>query len=236
MNKIEDYIEVNKKALSQTARTGVNLLLFAGIILVYLVGYNLITGLLLGLRLGMLSGLGLYFVQVLLIGHFLSVLYSVIVYNRINRKTLTGEFTQYLNAVIRVFFILYLVGLVYSYTIAPLLLLPIQLGVIAVWYLVLSPLPYAMIFEGRESVDAILYSLQFIKDNFLYWIPINLVFVAIYFGVLVNLPFLALIGNGLTTVATAAVGAVYFVFAAHLFKQLANSNPRKRAFQRGFRS
>ncbi|WP_422486977.1 hypothetical protein [Gudongella sp. DL1XJH-153] len=247
MNVISDILLVNKEILSKSKNTltrnpevllmGVVysiLSLVAGIVV-----FNLLSGL------GFLLGIIYALIESAIISSYLFVLHNVVVYNRFRWKDIKYGFTYFIRKVYGVLFIFYLVNLVLNLlssiigTFAVAIILIIGIAALVV----LNPLPESLYIKERDSLQTILYCIEFMKENWLNWIlPNGLFMIILYFvtGGIFNgglNPFRGLsFSSSILSIIMYLLGSVFLsavmIYRGHLFKLLSTTTLRKRMFMR----
>ncbi len=247
MNIINDILLVNKEIISKSKNTlarnpevllmGVVysvLSLVAGIVV-----FNLLSGL------GFLLGIIYALIESAIISSYLFVLHNVVVYNRFRWKDIKYGFTYFIRKVYGVLFIFYLVNIILSFVSsiigAFVVAIILIIGIAAL--VVLNPLPESLYIKERDSLQTILYCIDFMKENWLNWIvPNGLLMIILYFvtgGLLTGglNPFRGLsFSNSILSMIMYLLGSVLLsaamIYRGHLFKLLSTTTLRKRMFMR----
>lgn len=245
MEVLKDALTVNKKAFENTLKSIKNVPIIALVLIVYTILqalFNLLISPLNILANGMIAGIIRYVFNILLLSNLLGILFSVVNYNRITKNDLTSGFQTYKGQLMNTYFIFYLAEwVIYSFVntlgyggLNTNVLSSILLFIIM---FIKSPIFEMIYLDNSYGMDAIRRSLAFIKDNFLQWGVINIIFVIfyqrffqvfIYGNLLLKGPGLGLIIRVLLSLCLIAFGLVY---KGQLFSILNNSSMRKRKFQ-----
>ncbi len=253
MNFLEDIIYVNKGALGKAVKSFSKnwMLAFTGIVytLLNLLALNLLS-VFFGGPLSILSGIAFALLRSVLASNYLYLLFNIVNYNRLTIDNFKYGFTYYLREIYGVYFVLYIVRLLLSLLTPALgglgalggqLLLIINL--LAMF--ILTALPETIYLKEYDAWESIVYSVNFLKENFINWIIPNLVFyLAIYFtageilqeifNININFNFI-FISNPIYIVRY-IIGQVIFTFVmiyrGHLYKALSTSTRRKRTFMK----
>ncbi|MCR3956410.1 MAG: hypothetical protein NUK57_08945 [Gudongella sp.] len=247
MNIINDIILVNKEILQKSKNTisrnpEVLLLgvvysvmsLLAGIII-----FNLLSGL--GILLGIIYAL----VESAIVSSYLFVLHNVVIYNRFRWKDIKHGFTYYIRKVYGVLFIFYLANLILGFlsNIVGAIVIGIIFFVGIAAFIVLNPLPESLYVKDRDSLQTILYCVEFMKENWINWLVPNSVLIVILYlltGGVFNgglnpfrsLSFSTSISSIVLYLLGSAILSAAMVYRGHLFKLLSTTTLRKRMFMR----
>ena len=247
MKILNDIILVNKEIIQKSRSTITRnpeillmgivssiLSLLAGILI-----FNLLAGL--GILLGIIYAL----VESAIVSSYLFVLHNVVVYNRFRWQDIKNGFTYYIRKVYGVLFIFYLVNLIIGFLSnilgSAIIAILFILGLGA--FVVLNPLPEALYVKDRDSLQTILYCVDFMKENWINWLVPNFILILILylitggvFSVGLNpfrgLSFSTSISSIVMYIIGSAILSVAMVYRGHLFKLLSTSTLRKRMFMR----
>ncbi|MGM0396232.1 MAG: hypothetical protein ACQEP4_04165 [Bacillota bacterium] len=247
MNIIKDIILVNKEIISKSKNTVSESpeILLMGVVysIMSLVAGMIIFNLLSGL--GFLLGIIYILVESAIISSYLFVLHNVVVYNRFRWKDIKYGFTYFIRKVYGVIFIFYLVNLILSFLsgiIGSVVIILISiLGVLS--FVILNPLPESLYIKEKDSLQTILYCIEFMKDNWINWILPNGILITIFYFITGNIfsgglnPFRGLsldlgLGSVFLYFLASALLSVAMVYRGHLFKLLSSTTLRKRMFMR----
>jgi len=247
MNIINDIILVNKEILKRTkdsiSRNPEVLLLGVVYSIMSILAGALIFNLLAGL--GILLGIIYALVESAIVSSYLFVLDNVIVYNRFRWKDIQNGLTYYIRKVYGVLFIFYLANLILGFLsnlLGPIIVAIVFLtGIVA--FIALNPLPEALYVKDRDSLQTILYCVDFMRENWLNWLVPNMVLAGMLYlttGGLFNgglNPFKALsfstsISSIILYIVGSAILSTGMVYRGHLFKLLSTTTLRKRMFMR----
>lgn len=248
MNFFEDMIYVNKGVLNKTvksfAKNWTILLTVFAYSIINIIVYSLFNILFAG-PLSLLSGIIRTLISSSIVSSYLYSLFNIINYNRFNIDIFKNGFTEYVRKIYGIFFVGYLGRLLLSLAgpmfgqSGELLILLINLSLV----FVLNPLPETVYLKEYSSWESIVYSLEFLKENFVNWILPNMVFyVLIYFisGQLITDVFNTSLDFDFSTnmvdlllfLVAQVVFSFMMIYRGHLFKVLSTSNRRKRMFMR----
>lgn len=173
MNILSDVIEVNKEALQNT----VGKLRYVPLLAVAYVVYQFITFLVgilgsqLGSGIGFLWGFIVYFVNIAIMAHFLTLLLNVIRYGRLRAHDLISQqFMHLVSPLIQAFFIIYLIELVFNIVLSSFLPGFITLLVLFLWEGAKMPVQESVYLGNHFGYGALMHTLQFWKDNWAQWL------------------------------------------------------------------
>lgn len=249
MNFIEDMIYVNKSALDKTFKSITKnwMIILTGFVytVINLVLYNLM-GVLFRGPLYILSGIASALVMSSLVSNYLYLLFNLVSYNRLTTNNFKDGFTYYVRKIYGVFFVGYIGSLLLSIVIPMLGSLGVTLGFVLpmVLGLGLNALPETIYLKGYDSWESILYSLEFLKDNWINWLLPNIIlYGAIYFltgNLLIGNVFNTHLGFSLSTnfiylgmyLIAQTIFSFMMIYRGHLYKILSTSTRRKRTFMK----
>lgn len=250
MEILQDTINVNKQVIKKTFHSLLKnwMIIFTGIayviinILVFGLVFRLFTG-----ALSIIAGIIAAIVSAGMISNYLYLLYNVINYDRISFQDFKDGFTFFLRKVYGVFFFAWIGSMLISAVggiFGPnggILNTIISLSVL----ILLNALPETIYLKSLDPMESIMYSFDFIKDNWYNWlIPNAILYFAIYLltgSVITNLfttsmPMGMLFGG--SNIIKYIIGQLLFsftmIYRGHLFKLLSTSNRRKRMFMSKF--
>lgn len=250
MDILKDTISVNKQVIKKTFNSLVKnwMIIFTGIayviinMLVFSIIFRLFTG-----ALSIIAGIIAAVVSAGMISNYLYLLYNVINYDRISFQDFKDGFTFFLRKVYGVFFFAWIgsmlistIGGIFGPNRGPLNLI-INLSIL----ILLNALPETIYLKSLSPMESIMYSFDFIKDNWYNWlIPNAILYFSIYLitgSAITNLfttsiPIAMLFGG--TNVVKYLLAQLIFsftmIYRGHLFKLLSTSNRRKRMFMSKF--
>jgi hypothetical protein len=177
-------------------------------------------------RLGLLGGLLWTLAVMACASSWLALVGQMIRVGRITPADVPGGFVAYLNDLLAVGFLLWVLRLLGELALAPLPLLRIVFGLATTVFFNAVP---ELIYLGRfGAADLLVASYRFIGENWIEWFPANLALGAIVAGALVG-------GLPLGVFATLPLGAALayaLVVRGLLFIELTTSSRRARAFRR----
>lgn len=250
MNILKDILNVNKQIFRKTLNSLQKnwMIIFTGIVymvlnlVIYGVIFNLFTGIL-----SIIAGLIAAIVSAAMISNYLYLLLNVINYDKINLQDFKDGFTYFLRKIYMVFFFAWIgryfieiLGGMLGPNINSLNLI-INLSIL----LLLNALPETIYLKSYDPLDSIMYSLDFMKDNWYNWLIPNGILYFILFiatgNVVTNLfatsiSFRILFGG--SNIIKYLLGQLIFsfimIYRGHLYKLLSTSNRRKRMFMSKF--
>src|SRR5262245_40212879 len=176
---------------------------------------------------GIVGGLLLYLAMVACVSSWLSLVECVIRVGRVRIEDLWGGFGAYLNDLLAVAFLLFVLRFVASIVLAPSPLLQIVFGLAVIAFFNAVP---ELIYLGRHSAsDLLVQSYQFIGENWIEWFPANVILAACVLATT------ALPPGPYGLLAGGAAGVVlYFAMIVRglLFLELSSAGRRAREFRR----
>ena len=244
MNIVQDLTYVNNAALKKTIENvkknpQVTLLGFSYTLLGF--GASILMSYVLSGPIGIFGGIIMAIVQSALVSSYLYVLGNVIVYNRFRWKDAKYGFTHYLWKVYGIFFIFYIGGMLLNLVsgiIGPVLfsfywLLPLIL------IIVFNPLPEAIYSRDKDPLETVLYTIKFMRENWLNWLLPNGILLGILYilaseglGSRINLGSYNWLIRIATVITVGALVSIGMLYRGHLFMLLSSSTIRKRQFMR----
>ncbi|WP_409228106.1 hypothetical protein [Gudongella sp. SC589] len=247
MNIINDIILVNKE-IAQKSKDSIMKnpeVLLLGVVysVMSIVAGMLVFNLLAGL--GILLGIIYALVESAIVSSYLFVLHNVVVYNRFRWRDIKHGFTYYIRKVYGVLFIFYLANLILGFLsnlLGPMIVaLIFIIGIGAL--VVLNPLPEALYVKDRDSLQTILYCVDFMKENWINWLFPNIILTLILYlltGGILNgglnpfrgLSFSVSISSIVLYLIGSAILSTAMIYRGHLFKLLSTTTLRKRMFMR----
>ena len=249
MSFFEDMIYVNKSVLEKTVKSISKnwMIILTGFLytVINIVLYNLL-GILFRGPISILSGIASALITSSLISNYLYLLFNIVSYNRLTVNNFQDGFTYYVRKIYGVLFVAYIGRLLLSFAIPILgpigislgLLLPLILGV------GLNALPETVYLKDRDAWESIVYSLEFLRDNWINWLIPNVVFYGAIYLIIGKL----ILGNVFNThigfnfstniiyIVRYLIAQVIFsfmmIYRGHLYKILSTSTRRKRMFMK----
>lgn len=237
---------INQKTIKKTIVSLKNnlLIVLSGIIYILLSTFvsiivlNLFRGVL-----GLIGGIIIAVFSASLISNYLYLLYNVINYDRLKLQDFKDGFTYFLRKVYVVFFYGWIGSMVLSvfYRVlgsnADILSLIINISLLVL----LNPLPETLYLKVKDPMDSIMYSIDFMKENWVNWIIPNVFFHGILFyltGQIITGLFTTHIATGFNvdpiSIAKYLIAQLLFsfimIYRGHLFKLLSTSTRRKRMY------
>ena len=250
MEILKDTINVNKQTIKKSFNSLMKnwVIIFTGIayliinILVFSVIFRLFTGVL-----SIIAGLIAAIVSAAMISNYLYLLYNIINYDRITFQDFKDGFGYFLRKVYGVFFYAWIGSFLISIigggfgSNRYILDLIISLSIL----ILLNALPETIYLKSLDPMGSIMYSFDFIKDNWYNWlIPNAILYFSIYIftgRVITNIFTTSIPTNvlfGGVNMIKYLIGQLLFsftmIYRGHLFKLLSTSNRRKRMFMSKF--
>lgn len=250
MDILKDSININQQALKRTLNSLKKswMIIFTGIVymILNLVIFGIISNLFTGI-LSLLAGIIAAIASAAMISNYLYLLFNVINYDRISFQDFKDGFSYFLRKVYMVFFFAW-IG---SYFISILggmfgpnvfvLNIIINLSILVL----LNALPETIYLKSYDALDSIMYSLEFMKDNWYNWlIPNGIMYLVLFLvtGNVITDLFATNISYGATldgfNIIRYLVGQLLFsfimIYRGHLYKILSTSSRRKRMFMSKF--
>lgn len=247
MDILSDIILVNKEIISKTRKTISKspAILLMGVvysIISFLSGiivFKLLAGL------GMLLGLIYALIQSAIVSSYLFVLHNAIVYNRFRWKDIKHGITYFIRKVYGVMFIFFLANLILGFLlniIGPLAeVITILTG--GITFILLNPLPESLYIKDRDSLQTIVYCVDFMKENWLNWLLPNMLLMImlsfttgrVFLGGLnpfTGFSFGASLGTFIMYLLGSIIISLAMIYRGHLFVLLSTTTLRKRMFMR----
>lgn len=239
MNILKDAIGVNKLSLKNSLKN----LKFVPLLAFVIVFFNIIQ-----INLNMMvfsSPIGnniigrmlLYIIEMMLLSATMSMIYSIIMYNRVTVETITNGFTRYVGPLMNTFFYLYLARLVVELTGLEIMLGYFgSLAIAFAFFVIESPLIEEVYLDGQSGIPAISYAFKFIKQNILPWLIVMIAFSYIKYHLSIWV-FVSIMHTQVVVriLVYSFLLAFIYLYKGHLFVILNNSSVRKRQFQGLFR-
>lgn len=250
MKYIKDFYHVSKKTLGKTIESFKKnyLLIFVGIVYsVITVFANSFIGIIASGPFAIISGILIYLVQSAIISSYLYFLFNVITYNSFSTNDLKDGVTYYIWKIYGVLFIFYL-GRILLGLLANLLgangFILVNIVQIAVLIL-LNPLGETIYQKGYPAPDTIMYTFEFIKDNWFNWLISAGIFVGLIylvtgqlltglFNVNIDFHFVASPSYIIRYLVGQTLFTFMMIYRGHLYKLLSTSSIRKRMFMSKF--
>lgn len=188
----------------------------------FLIRFSIMTGTVL------LYGVVRAFIEALVFSTMLYALSEVVRFSRlsITFDAFKKNFSRYFSDVYFVIFILWLGTWLFHFD--------MRSPIFLVAMLIFSALPETIYLTDASRGEAFIEALKFIKENYVFWIPLALVHVVLYylFNQTLTLPFFIRLSptQMIQHVIFLFVFAVYYTYRGVVFHYLYGSNPRKRKF------
>lgn len=238
MNNLQDTLYVNKEALRHALPKFRHLPLLSASFVIYQLVQFLVSllGSRMGMGIGFLWGFVVYLVNIAVMAHFLSLLYNVIRYDRLTPGDLTNpQFTRLMPALIQAFFVLYIIELLFSMLLSPMLPGLFTTLILILWEGAKTPVQENVYLGNRYGTAALMATVDFWKNNLLQWAPVLVV--AVVFNLFVN-PLINRLSFGsfwlmpLVWLVTGIFVSAWMIWRGELFDQLDSSSLRSRAYRR----
>lgn len=250
MNILQDILLVNKKVIKSTIDSFTKnwIIVFAGVayMIISAIFYSVVSFLFTGI-LSILAGIVVAIFSAALISNFFYLLYNVINYDKVTLQDFKDGFSFFLRKLYTVFFLgwiaSYLLGMITNIIGGSSLILALIINLSVI--VLLNALPETLYLKVLEPMDSIIYSFDFIKENWLNWLLPNIVLYGLIYvltGHLITDIFSTYVSIGFTS---GAIGIVKYIIAqilfsftmiyrGHLYKLLSTSTRRKRMFMSKF--
>lgn len=250
MNYLKDFIYVNKISVSKTYQSLKNnlLIIFTGFFytLLNVVAFGILNRLFVG-PLFIISGFIMAIISSSFISNYLYLLYNVINYNRFTLNDFKRGFTYFIWKIYGVFFIAYLGEILLSFANRMLGVGAIALNIIVAIaiYILFNPLPETLYLKDYSPMDSIMYTIEFIQENWLNWLVPNTILIVILYSVTGNIIFgifnthmnfnmIFTLKNIMMYLIAQIIFSFIMVYRGHLYKLLSGSTRRKRMFMNKF--
>lgn len=257
MEFLKDIIYINKMVIKKVSDLFVKnwLIIFTGIIYttINLIAAIIVRPFLFIPLLNIVASIALYFVSVALFSSYFYVLFNIIKYKRFKFNDIKRGFKVYFYELTRIFFIGGIASLIVFRTLVP--IISNSLGgylsttaltniLMIIVLVVLNPLPEVIYLKGRTGLDAVRYSFEYMKENWIEWLIPNVILIGLMYLVTgtvvtklfstgINLNFSILSIKGL---ALYLIGQIIFsftmIYRGVLMEILSTSTRRKRMFMR----
>lgn len=229
---IKDFIYVNKKALNDTLKNFKYIPALVLVLFVFNVAQILVSRILTtpSQSMNFITGFARYIIEVAFISALISVLDDIINYNRFRVQNIIDGFTRYMGPLFNTLFIIYLVEMIFSMFLGP---IPYLSTIFAIAMLVLESPLYETIYIGNSwGMPGIMDTIDFIKNNIIYWLIPMILFVAIerLFGVYSIFATFD-VREIIEALVYGVLLAFIYLFKGNLYKILFNSSRRKREFE-----
>lgn len=200
-----------------------------------------------------IAGIALYLISAALLSSYFYILYSVIKYQKFEFKDIKRGLRVYLHEITRILFIGWIAGMVVFNVVVPILsnsmagyLSPSTLRniIMIIVLIALNPLPEVIYLKGRTGLDAIQYTFEYMKENWIEWMIPNVVLLGLLYVVTGNL-MINLFSTGISfnpsiltikSLGMYLVGQIIFsftmIYRGVLLDILSTSSRRKRMFMR----
>lgn len=250
MEYLKDILYVNKTSFLKTLDSIKKnwIIVFTGLVYsaLSIVSFSLLGILFQGI-LGIFAGIIITIVTSSFISNYLYLLFNVINYNRITMQDFKEGFTHFIWKVYGVFFIgylgSYLLGAISNILGSGSIILSLIISISIL--VLLNPLPETIYIKSYSPWESILYTFEFMMENWLNWIIPNILFhLGLYFltgNMLINLFNTHISFNlsfNLRYIVMYLVGQALFsfimIYRGHLYKLLSGSTRRKRMFMNKF--
>lgn len=185
---------------------------------------------------GFLFGFIVYFVNIAMLAHFLTLLTSVITYGRLSIQDLTSNlFQRLISPLMQVFFIIYIIEFVFNLTLAPLLPALIGMLIFALWEAFKTPVPESVYLGGRFGMDALRSVVDYWQMNWAQWLPLVIIGIGLKYTVGLRISLFASTFSWQFFGAQFAIGLAYsawMIWRGQLYLILDGSTVRSREYRR----
>lgn len=250
MDILKDFLIINKQTLKKTISSLKNnwIIIFSGIVYMVLNAAMiiLVSTLFRGV-LGILAGIAVALASASLISNYLYLLYNVINYDKLKFQDFKDGFTYFLRKIYVVFFYGWIGSMIISMLArilgnnAGILNLIVSISI----FILLNPLPETLYLKVLNPMDSIMYSVDFMKENWINWlIPNAVMFVVLYL----------ITGNIISGIFTTHISYIssfriidiikyliaqglfsfVMIYRGYLYKLLSTSTRRKRMYMNKF--
>lgn len=250
MDIIRDFLMVNKQTFKKSIKSLISNwpIIFTGI--VYTTINIAMLSIVLTVFRGVLSlfaGIFVAIVSASLISNYFYLLFNIINYNRITFQDFKEGFKVYLRKVYMIFFFAWIGSFLLDSIRSLMGFDPYLLDIIITLsiLILLNALPETLYLKAYEPVDSIMYSVDFIRENWFNWIIPNVALYAVIYlvtGRIVTNIFATHLytafGFGGLDLIRYLIGQLLFsfmmIYRGHLYKLLSTSTRRKRMFMNKF--
>lgn len=229
---IKDFIYVYKRAVRDTLKNIKFVPALIIVLFVFNIAQMLISRILMtpSQSMNFVMGFARYIIEVAFISALLTVLDDIVNYNRFRFQNIIDGFTSYMGPLFNTLFIIYVVQMI-----ADMLLggIPYVSTILAIGLLVIrSPLYETIYIANQWGMPGIIDTIDFIKNNILYWIIPMIVFVIVELE-FSNYSLLTVfdISFILKAIISGILLAFIYLFKGNLYKVLYSSSRRKREFE-----
>lgn len=250
MDYVKDFIYLNKTSSKQTIKSLKKNwpIIFTGLIYstINIVIYNLLGIFLIG-PLYILSGIILAIISSALLSNYFYLLFNIINYDKITMQDFKDGFLYFLRKIYGILFIGYLGNLVLSLftpilgQISVILYFALYVGIL----ILINPLPETIYLKSYGPGDSIIYSMEFIQENWINWLVPNFVLLGILYlttgnliGGLLNSHLFFNFALNPIYILLYLIGQLIFsfmmIYRGHLYRILSTSTRRKRMFMGKF--
>lgn len=250
MNILKDFLNINKQTFKQTMSSLKNnwIIIFSGIVYIIL---NMFVIILINTFfrgfLGILAGLAIAIVSASLISNYLYLLYNVINYDSLKLQDFKDGFTYFLRKVYIVFFYGWIGSILISLLTgilgpnAYILNLLVSISI----FILLNPLPETLYLKVLNPMDSIMYSIDFMKENWVNWLIPNIIMLVVLYlltgkavtGIFTtHISYIASFGivDIVKYLVAQALFSFVMIYRGHLYKLLSTSTRRKRMYMNKF--
>ncbi|MCT4565924.1 MAG: hypothetical protein N4A68_16645 [Maledivibacter sp.] len=188
-----------------------------------------------------LGGIILTLFQSALISNYLYLIENIINYGSFSFNDFKSGFTVYLRKIYIILIIFWFVRYGANLFLRPIIYM--NIGGVSLWFIIqvlafilLNPLPETIYQKHHDGLDAITYSFDFIKENWLEWFIPNVFIVAIFYLIHAitdnNISLFSFSINILNVIVYQIFFAYAMIYRGQLFNVLSTSTRRKRMFMR----
>lgn len=237
MNILEDIIFVNKKAFKETMKNLKFVPILAIILFVFKFAEVNIIGLLSGFDRpsSFILGFARAAISIAFISALISILADIVVYNRLDFKNFFNRFSEYFSPLMSTYFIIFIIEMLVQVLTQSITIPYLGLVFTIAMLLLQSPLYEEVYLGNRFGGEAIYAAFDFVKENFLQWLPVLVVYVIaeLFFNsssIMIGLDLEVII----KMIIYGLLLAFIYIYKGHLFRILNGSSMRKRSFQGKF--
>lgn len=240
MDYIKDAITVNSKAFRKTLESykyfPIIIVILLFVMIVNLVANSLLTLASAAIPVPYIWGIVSYVVDVATLSLLMVGLSKVMNRSNLTLDNFTNDWQRFMGPLMNTRFVFWLIELVIFFIQgSPLATIPfLGMAVLIIYQILSSPMLETIYIGGEQGQEALFSIIEFLKNNFLQWIPVTIAFsylmmrISSYsnMNLLFNFNF-----NSLLKVAGAYILMSFvYIYKGHLYSILHNSSVRKRKF------
>lgn len=239
MDHIKDAINVNMLALKRTIGSA-NYFPIVVVILIFTMVVDMLATLLFGMLAQVISfpflwGVLRYLVDVATLSLLMVALSKVLSKRSLDMRNFTDDWQRFMSPLMNTRFIFWLIEIVLSMLSGALGQIPYLLLILGIAYNILvSPMLESIYIAGEQGQDALMFIIEFLKNNILQWLPVLVLFPLIMSRIELFSWSNILAGKDFSSLPRILILylllAFVYIYKGHLFSILHNSSMRKRKF------